>query len=194
MIALTSDIYDRGTLYDAASTVIQQKLSQIQGVGQVTTGGGALPSVRVDVNPTQLNSYGLTLSNVQSLLSVQNAHQARGQLSDGTVTADIITNDQIRYAADYRPLIIGYHNGTAVRLSDVADVTDSVQNVRSAGYLNGKPAIPIIIFRQPGANIIQTVQNIRDATAVDQSLHRARHRNHHRAGPHHHYPRLRKGR
>jgi multidrug efflux pump len=161
VIGLTSDIYDRGKLYDEASTIVQQKLSQIQGVGQVTTGGGALPSVRVDVNPTQLNNYGFTLTNVQSVLSLQNAHQARGQLSDGIVTADIITNDQIRYAEDYKPLVIGYNNGGAVRLSDVATVTDSVQNIRSAGYLNGKPAIPIIIFRQPGANIIQTVENIR---------------------------------
>jgi multidrug efflux pump len=161
VIGLTSDIYDRGKLYDEASTIVQQKLSQIQGVGQVTTGGGALPSVRIDVNPTQLNNYGLTLSGVQSLLSLQNAHQARGQLSDGMVTADIITNDQIRYAEDYKPLVVGYSNGAAVRLSDVAAVTDSVQNIRSAGYLNGKPAIPIIIFRQPGANIIQTVENIR---------------------------------
>jgi len=165
IIGLTSNIYDRGKLYDEASTVVQQKLSQIQGVGQVTTGGGALPSVRVDVNPTQLNNYGFTLANVQSMLSLQNAHQARGQLSDGIVTADIITNDQIRYAEDYKPLIVGYNHGAAVRLSDVATVTDSVQNVRSAGYLNGKPAIPIIIFRQPGANIIQTVENIRSQLA-----------------------------
>jgi multidrug efflux pump len=161
IVGLTSDIYDRGKLYDEASTIVQQKLSQIQGVGQVTTGGGALPSVRVDVNPTQLNHYGLTLSGIQSTLSLQNAHQARGQLSDGIVTADIITNDQIEHAADYRPLIVGYHNGAAVRLSDVATVTDSVQNIRNAGYLNGKPAILVIIFRQPGANIIQTVENIR---------------------------------
>jgi multidrug efflux pump len=161
VIALTSDIYARRELYDEASTIVQQKLSQIQGVGQVTTGGGALPSVRIDVNPTQLNSRGLTLSSVQSMLSLQNAHQARGQLSDGIVTADIITNDQIQHADEYKPLIVGYHNGTAVRLSDIADVTDSVQNVRSAGYLDGKPAVPIIIFRQPGANIIQTVENIR---------------------------------
>jgi multidrug efflux pump len=163
IVGLTSDIYDRGKLYDEASTIVQQKLSQIQGVGQVSTGGGALPSVRVDVNPTQLNNYGLTLANVQSMLSLQNAHQARGQLSDGVVTADIITNDQIRYAQDYRPLVVGYHNGAAVRLSDVATVTDSVQNIRNAGYLNGKPAILVIIFRQPGANIIKTVENIRRA-------------------------------
>ena len=161
VIGLTSDIYDRGKLYDEASTIVQQKLSQIQGVGQVTTGGGALPSVRVDVFPTQLNQYGLSLSNIQSMLSLQNSHQARGQLSDGIVTADIITNDQIRYANDYKPLVVGYSNGTAVHLSDVANVTDSVQNIRSAGYLNGKPAIPIIVYRQPGANIIQTVEQIR---------------------------------
>ncbi|HEX8925944.1 MAG TPA: efflux RND transporter permease subunit [Terriglobales bacterium] len=161
VIGLTSDVYDRGKLYDEASTIIQQKLSQIQGVGQVITGGGALPSVRVDVNPTQLNHYGLTLSNIQSMLSLQNANQAKGQLSDGIVTADIIANDQIRKADEYRPLVVGFKNGAAVRLGDVANVTDSVQNIRSAGYLNGKPAIPIIIFRQPGANIIQTVENIR---------------------------------
>jgi multidrug efflux pump len=161
VIGLTSDIYDRGKLYDEASTIVQQKLSQIQGVGQVTTGGGALPSVRIDVNPTQLNHYGFTLANIQSMLSLQNAHQARGQLADNMVTADIITNDQIQHAVDYAPLVVGYNNGAAVRLEDVASVTDSVQNIRSAGYLNGKPAIPIIIFRQPGANIIQTVENIR---------------------------------
>jgi multidrug efflux pump len=171
VIALTSDVYARRELYDEASTIVQQKLSQIQGVGQVTTGGGALPSVRVDVNPTQLNSKGLTLANVQSMLSLQNAHQARGQLSDGIVTADIITNDQIEHAADYKPLVVGYNNGSAVRLSDVANVTDSVQNVRSAGYLNGKPAVPVIIFRQPGANIIQTVENInRELPSIKASI------------------------
>jgi multidrug efflux pump len=171
VIALTSDVYARRELYDEASTIVQQKLSQIQGVGQVTTGGGALPSVRVDVNPTQLNNYGLTLANVQSMLSLQNAHQARGQLSDGVVTADIITNDQIEHAADYKPLVVGYNNGSAVRLSDVANVTDSVQNVRSAGYLNGKPAVPVIIFRQPGANIIQTVENInRELPSIKASI------------------------
>jgi len=161
IIGLTSSKYDRGKLYDEASTVMSQKLSQIQGVGQVSVGGSSLPSVRVDANPTQLNNYGLTLANVQSVLSIQNADLAKGQISDGAVTADIIANDQISNAADYKPLIIGYHNGTAVRLSDVADVTDAVQNIRSAGYLNGIPSVTMIIFRQPGANIIQTVDNIR---------------------------------
>ena len=160
IIGLTSDVYSRAQMYDAASTVIQQKLSQIQGVGQVNVGGGALPSVRVEVNPTQLNSYGLTLSNVQSILSVQNSDFARGQISNGANTWDIITNGQISHAADYAPLIIGYHNGAAVRLSDVAQVIDSTSNVRNAGYLNGKISIVLIIFRQPGANIIQTVNRI----------------------------------
>ncbi len=160
ILGLTSDIYDRAKLYDEASTVIEQKLSQIQGVGEVTVGGGALPSVRVDVNPTQLNSKGLTLTNVQSVLSLQNADQPVGQISDDRETADIVPNDQISHAEEYKPLIIGYNNGAAVRLSDVADVQDSMQNIRTAGYLNGKPAIMVIVFRQPGANIIQTVDRI----------------------------------
>ena len=161
ILGLTSDKYGPGKLYDEASTVIQQKLSQIQGVGQVTAGGGALPSVRVDANPTQLASYGLTLANLQSVLSLQNADLAKGQISDGIVTADILANDQISHAADYKPLVVGYNHGAAVRLSDVAQVTDSVQNVRAAGYLNGKRAVTVIIFRQPGANIINTVDRIR---------------------------------
>ena len=161
IIGLTSDKYDRSRLYDEASTVIQQRLSQIQGVGQVNVGGGALPSVRVEVHPTELNSKGLTLQNVQSVLSLQNSDQPTGQLSDDLVTADIITNDQISGAENYKPLVIGYNHGAAVRLSDVADVLDSTQNVRTAGSLNGKPAIMLIIFRQPGANILQTVERIR---------------------------------
>jgi len=161
ILGLTSKKYDTGKLYDEASTVMEQKLSQIQGVGQVVVGGSSLPSVRVDVDPTQLNSYGLTLSSIQAVLSTQNADLAKGQISDGTVTADIVANDQISKAEEYKPIIIGYHNGTAVRLSDVAEVTDSVQNIRSAGYLNGIPSVTVIIFRQPGANIIQTVNNIR---------------------------------
>src|ERR1700744_5508887 len=133
ILGLTSDKYGPDKLYDEASTVIQQKLSQIQGVGQFNAGGGALPSVRVDVNPTQLNSYGLTLGNVQSMLSLQNSDIARGQLSNGTVTADILDNDQISKATQYKPLIVGYHNGQAVRLSDIAQVTDGAQNIRNAG-------------------------------------------------------------
>jgi multidrug efflux pump len=162
ILGLTSDKYGPAKIYDEASTVMEQKLSQIQGVGQVTVGGGALPSVRVDANPTQLASYGLTLSNLKSILSLQNSDLAKGQLSDGVVTADILANDQISSANDCKPLVVGFHNGTAVHLSDVADVTDAVQNIRAAGYLNGKRSITVIIFRQPGANIIETVDRVRE--------------------------------
>ena len=161
ILGLTSDKYGPDKIYDEASTVMQQKMSQIQGVGQVSTGGGALPSVRVDANPTQLASYGLTMANLQSALSLQNEDLAKGQISDGIVTADIVANDQLSHAEDFKPLVVGYKNGAAIRLSDVAQVTDSVQNIRAAGYLNGKRAITMIIFRQPGANIIDTVDRIR---------------------------------
>ena len=161
ILGLTSDKFGPDKIYDEASTVLAQKLSQIQGVGQVSVGGGALPSVRVDANPTQLAGYGLTLANLQSMLSLQNSDLAKGQITDGTVTADILANDQISKAADYKPLIVGYKNSAAVRLSDVAEVTDSVANVRAAGYLNGKRSITVIIFRQPGANIIETVDRVR---------------------------------
>jgi len=169
ILGLTSDKYGADKLYDEASTVVQQKLSQIQGVGQVSVGGGALPSVRVDANPVRLASHGLTMANLQSVLSRQNADLAKGQISDGVVTADILANDQISRAADYRPLIVGTRNGAAVRLADVAEVTDSVQNLRVAGYLNNKRAIPIIIFRQPGANIINTVDRIRKQLPLIQA-------------------------
>ncbi len=163
IIVLTSDIYGRDKLYDAASTIIQQRLLQIQGVGQVNVGGGALPAVRVDVNPTQLNSFGLGLEDVRGMLSRQNANLPKGQIADDHTTADILANDQLLKAEDYKPLIVSYNKGAAVRLSDVANVHDSVENIRAAGYLNGKPAIPLIILRQPGANIIETVDRIKAA-------------------------------
>jgi multidrug efflux pump len=160
IIALTSDVYDRGPLYDAASTIMSQKLSQIQGVGQVTVGGSSLPSVRVELNPVQLNANGLGVQDVQKMLSVQNANLPKGQISNGDTTADIITNDQLLKADYYKPLIVGYHNGAAIKLSDVADVQDSVENIRASGYVNGKPSVLVIISRQPGANIIDTVDRI----------------------------------
>ena len=169
ILGLTSDKYGPDKLYDEASTVIEQKLSQIQGVGQVVVGGGALPSVRVDANPTQLASYGLTVGNLQSVLSLQNSDLAKGQITDGNVTEDILANDQISHAADYKPLVVGYSHGAAIRLSDVAQVTDSVQNVRAAGYLNGKRAVTVIIFRQPGANIINTVDRVRAQLPIIQA-------------------------
>ncbi|KAF5407372.1 MAG: Multidrug resistance protein MdtC [Candidatus Udaeobacter sp.] len=163
VIALTSDIYSRGQLYDAASTIMQQRLLQIAGVGQVNIGGGALPGVRVDINPTQLNNTGLSLEDVRTMLSQQNANMPKGQLSDERTTADILANDQLLKAKEYAPLIVAYQNGAPVRLSDIASVRDSVENIRAAGYLNGKAAIPLVIFRQPGANIIDTVDRVKAA-------------------------------
>jgi multidrug efflux pump len=161
ILGLTSDKYDKPTLYDEASSVIAQKLSQISGVGQVTVGGGAGPSVRVEVNPTLLNSHGLTIQNIQSILTQQNAHEPAGQISDGNTTADIVTNDQISHADQYKSLIVGNNNGAAIRLADVADVSNATQNIRTSGYLNGTPSITVLIFRQPGANIIDTVDRVR---------------------------------
>ncbi len=171
ILGLTSDKYGTDKLYDEASTVVQQKISQIEGVGQVNAGGGALPSVRVEVNPTKLASFGLAMSSIQSVLSLQNSQLARGQITDGNTSADILVNGQISHAVDYKPIVIGYSNGAAVRLEDVADVIDSTQNVRTAGYLNGKRAVTLIIFRQPGANIIDTVDRIRAALpSVEASI------------------------
>jgi multidrug efflux pump len=161
ILGLTSSKYDRPTLYDEASSVIAQKISQIQGVGQVAVQGGAGPSVRVEVDPTKLNSYGLTMSSLQAVLSQQNVHEATGQIADGERTLDIITNDQMHQADEYKPIVVGYHNGAAVRLSDVADVASGAQNIRTAGYTDGVPSITVQIFRQPGANIIETVDRIK---------------------------------
>lgn len=161
IISLTSDKYDTTYVYDKSSTILEQKLSQIDGVGQVFIGGAASPAVRVEVNPNQLASYGLTMGNVQAALSVQNADLPTGQIANQSMTADIQTNDQITEAAQYRPLIIGYHNGQSVTLSDVADVYNGSQNVRTAGYTNGVPSVTVIVFRQPGANVIATVDRIK---------------------------------
>ena len=163
ILGLTSNVYDRGPMYDAASTIVEQRLSQIQGVGQVSVGGSSLPAVRVELNPTQLNSYGLGLQDVNAMLSRQNANLAKGQITNGETTADIVVNDQLLKADYYKDLVIGYHNGAAIKLSDVADVYDQVENIRAAGFLNGKPCVLLVIFRQPGANIIDTVDRIRES-------------------------------
>jgi multidrug efflux pump len=163
IMALTSEVYDQGSLYDMASTIVQQKLSQVEGVGQVVVGGSSLPAVRVEVNPTQLNAYGLGLEDVRTMLSQQNANRPKGQVADETTTSDLAANDQLLKAEYYRPLIVSYRNGAAVRLSDIADVQDSVENIRAAGVTNGKPSALVIIFREPGANIIETVERVRQA-------------------------------
>lgn len=163
IIGLVSNKYGNATLYDLASTIMEQRLSQVPGVGQVFVGGGDYPSVRVEANPMQLEEYGLTLTSIQATLSAQNTDVARGALQSNGTKLDIVTNGQISKAVQYRPLIVGYHNGAAVRLEDVADVEDATENVRAAGYLNGVQSVTIIITRQPGANIIETNQRIRDA-------------------------------
>ncbi len=150
-------------MYDIASSVMQQSLSQVDGVGQVFVGGSSLPAVRVEINPVQLEHCGLNLTNVQNVLNRANANLAKGQLSDDKTTADIVANDQLMKAEYYRPLVVGYHNGAAIQLQDVADVVDSVQDLRNAGFADGKPAVMLIIFKQPQANVIDTVEHVRKA-------------------------------
>jgi hydrophobe/amphiphile efflux-1 (HAE1) family protein len=161
MIALTSDVLDKGHIYDAASTIMAQKLSQVPGVGQVNVGGSSLPSVRVELNPTALNKYGIGLEQVRTTLATANANTPKGHFSDGHQMWEVGTNDQIFHAEDYAPLIVSYRGVSSVRLSDIADVKDSVEDLRNAGYANGKPSILVIINRQPNANIIDTVDRIR---------------------------------
>ncbi len=169
VIALTSRIYDTGRLYDAASTIMQQKLSQVSGVGQVYVGGSSLPAVRVEINPTQLNSYGLGLQDVKNMLSQQNANVPKGQIWDDDTTADILANDQLLKAEYYKPLIVGYHKGAAIKLSDVAEVRDSTENIRTAGYFNGRPCVTMQVYRQPNANIIDTIDHVRQALPALQA-------------------------
>ena len=161
IIALTSDTVGTAQMYDAASTILQQKLSQVEGVGQVFVGGGALPAVRVDLNPTALNKYGISLEDVRGVLSSTNINRPKGQLADETRTWEIQTNDQLRVAEQYRPLIVAYRAGAPVRLPDIANVDDSVEDLRVAGLVNGRPTVIVIVFREPDANIIDTVDRVR---------------------------------
>jgi multidrug efflux pump len=162
VLTLTSDTLPRGQMYDWASTVVAQKLSQVRGVGQVTVGGSALPAVRAELNPTALNAYGIALGDVRTALTNTNANRPKGLVESADRVWWIYANDQARKAAEYLPLIVSYKNGAAVRLSDVADVVDSVQDVRNAGEANGRPAVLIIVNREPNANILETVQRVRD--------------------------------
>jgi multidrug efflux pump len=160
IIALTSDTFTKGQMYDAASTVLAQKLSQVEGVGQVTVGGSSLPGVRVEVNPTALNKYGIGLEQVRNALANANSNKPKGHFSDATHTWTVQDNDQLFKAVDYKPLIVAYNNGAVVRVGDIADVVDSVEDIHTAGYANGKPSVLLVVFRQPGANIIDTVDRI----------------------------------
>ncbi len=161
LLALTSPILSRPQMYDAASSIIAQKLSQVNGVGQVFVWGSSLPSVRVELNPDVLNKYGIGLEQVRGVLAAANSNSPKGSFYNDYRTWQLSANDQIFKAMDYRPVIVGYANGSAVRVSDVGEVVDSVEDIRNAGYANGSPSVLVVVFRQPGANIIDTVDRIR---------------------------------
>jgi multidrug efflux pump len=161
ILTLTSDTMTRGDLYDAASTVLAQKLSQVEGIGEVVVGGSSLPAVRVELIPQALYKYGIGLEDVRAALASANAHSPKGGIDVGDQRYQIYANDQASKADDYRSLIVAYRNGAAVQLTDVGEVTDSVENLRNAGLANGKPAVLIILYRQPGANIISTVDLVK---------------------------------
>jgi multidrug efflux pump len=161
ILALTSKTLTRGQLYDAASNVLQQRLSQLDGIGQVSIGGATLPAVRVELNPTALFKYGIGLEDVRAALASANANSPKGAIEQDDHRFQLYTNDQARLAADYRPLIVAYRKGAAVQLSDVADVQDSVQDLRNEGRANGEPSVLVILSRQPGANIIDTVDQVK---------------------------------
>jgi hydrophobe/amphiphile efflux-1 (HAE1) family protein len=161
IISLTSDTMTKPQLYDAASSILNQKLSQVKGVGQVFVGGSSLPAVRVELNPLALNRYGVSLEGVRGAISATNVNRPKGNLVAGDKSWEVRSNDQLRKAAEYLPLVVSYRSGAAVRLSDVASVVDSVEDIRTTGIVNSKPAVMVILFRQPGANIIETVDNVR---------------------------------
>jgi multidrug efflux pump len=162
IVALTSDTMTRGQIYDAASTVLAQKLSQIEGVGQVNVGGSSLPAVRVELNPAALNKYGISTAQVRTTIQATNANRPKGALEDDASHWQIGANDQAKVAAEYMPLIIAYRDNAAVRLRDVAEVVDSVQDLRNDGSADGKPGVMLILNKQPGANIIETIQRVKD--------------------------------
>ncbi len=161
ILSITSDVYDKAHMYDAATSILQQKLSQVEGVGQVTVGGGANPAVRIEVNPGALNNLNLSLQDLATVLNAANANRPKGVIDGGGHAVVLGTTDQLFKADQYKPLVIAYKNGAAVRVSDVATVVDSVEDIRTAGLAGGKPAVLLILNRQPGANIIDTVDRVR---------------------------------
>jgi multidrug efflux pump len=161
ILAMTSDTLTRGQIYDAASTVVQQALSRIDGIGQVTISGSSLPAVRVELNPFALFKYGIGLEDVRAALASTNGRTPKGVIEDGNRRFQIYANDQANRADDYRPLVIAYRNGAPVRLTDIGEVRDSVENLRNLGLLNGKPAVLVTLYRRPAANIIDTVDRVK---------------------------------
>jgi multidrug efflux pump len=161
ILSMTSDTLDQGQMYDAASTILAQALAQVDGVGQVMVGGSSLPAVRAELNPTALNHYGIASSAVRIAIATTNANRPKGFLDGDTRHWQIAANDQAKKAADYMPIVVAYRNGAAVRLTDIATVTDSVQDVRNAGLADGRPAVLLMVRRQPGANVIETVDRVK---------------------------------
>ena len=161
ILALTSETMTRGQLYDAASTILAQKISQIQGVGQVTVGGSSLPAVRIQLNPVALAKYGIGFEEVRATIAASNVNRPKGALENATHHLPIYANDQAKTASEYLPLIVTYKNGAAIRLSDLGQALDSVEDLRSAGLKDNQPAILLIINKQAGANIIETVDKIK---------------------------------
>src|ERR1700744_5321050 len=155
VLALTSDTLTRAQLYDSANSILQQQLSQVNGVGQITLGGSALPSVRVELQPDQLNSYGIGLEGVRAAISSANANSAKGHIDQGDQRYEVTSNDQINKAAPYRDLVVAYRNNAPVFLRDVADVQDSAENIRNAGLYNGKDAVLVIVYPLPAGNMVK---------------------------------------
>ena len=161
IIALTSDSLSRGQMYDAADTILGQKLAQVEGIGDVNVGGGAQPAVRVELNPRQLNHYGIGMETVRAAIAGTNANRPKGFLENDERHWQVQANDQATKASDYLPLIVSYKDGAAVRIADVAEVKDSVVDLRNAGLLGQQPAVMLMLFRQPGANIIETIDRVK---------------------------------
>ncbi|HLX80878.1 MAG TPA: efflux RND transporter permease subunit [Burkholderiales bacterium] len=166
ILAMTSETMTQGQMYDVGSTILAQKLSQVDGVGQVTVGGSSLPAVRVELNPSALYKYGIGPENVRAAITATNVNRPKGSLEDGDRHWQILANDQAKTAAEYMPVVVAYKNGAAVRLTDVAEVVDSVQDLRNAGSANSKPSVLLIINRQPNANIIETVDRVKNLLPV----------------------------
>ena len=161
VLALTSKTMTQGQMYNVASNILAQRFAQISGIGNVFLGGSTLPAVRVELNPQALFKYGIGFEDVRAALASANTNSPKGTIDEGNRRYQIYTNDQANFAADYAPLVIAYRNGAAVRLSDVAEVQDSVQDVRNLGMFNGRPSVLLILFRQPGANVIETIDHVK---------------------------------
>jgi multidrug efflux pump len=161
ILSLTSETMTRAELYDAASTILAQKLSQVQGIGQVTVGGSSLPAVRIEINPTMMSARGVGFEDIRTAVVASNTVRPKGAIENGEQTSQIVANDTANKAKDYVPIIVSYHNGAAIRIGDFAQVVDSVEDLRNGGIADGKPAVLLVLWRQPGANIISTVDGVK---------------------------------